>query len=753
MSAKARRLCPTLRSALLALLLSGPLALGCREPTPEPPAGGLQGLATLIGMTDHAGITVSLGDTGLETMTTSEGAFSFPEAQEGAPYTLRLSKDGFEETVPGVFVEGGVTKIGDSSVPLPPIEVQRARRLATLQPASVVAVSSDGTSAVIRSAPSTTEPSAVLYRLPLTGGEPVVLWERVDTSSLRRSPDGSTLFFSDADEVLLAVSVDVGAARVVARGTRAHWLQFSPDGKSLLVPTREQFAQCAWTLKSARLEGAAEVTVANNVCFAIGRFGVGNIPFWFSRGGDRALYFTQDSTTFTLRSAAVDGSVTAMLGSDVQISLVQQSPDGAWVSFLTRAGGAEPRMQLAAMDGSSSILLGPGDVAPRFNAAGTHVLYVEATGRIAGTTLGTLFLARADGSARVELGQSVPATWSFFSPDGGHVLFFTDFDGVRGTLRLAPVAGGPTTTLGPQVSTRPLTFSPDGERLLFLSSFDSSLFIGTLRLLELSSLSITTIASGVSPYGSRFSPDGAHVLFLTGAGGGGVTGTLGLFSATTGSSVQLGTGVALDLAVFASGGTRLFFHSDFSINEYRGTLQLADVQTGAVTRIASGVWGELRPTPDGARMLFYTDVNPAYGTWTLQWMPSTGGQARAVASNVLAGSRFIYSPDSTRLIAYGPDYARQTWVLHVVSLSDGTVPLAADSVADSAAFSPDGEHVSFLSNARTLQVASTRGGVATAYLGLAGGVSWISGTSLLAVRSGTPPSLGFQNGVYRVTVR
>jgi len=101
-------------------------------------------------MTDHAGTTVSLGDTGLETTTTSEGSFSFPEAQQGVAYTLRLRNGDFEETVPGVFLEEGITKLLDGSPrPLPPFEVPRAHRLYTSQGARVVAVSADGSNALV----------------------------------------------------------------------------------------------------------------------------------------------------------------------------------------------------------------------------------------------------------------------------------------------------------------------------------------------------------------------------------------------------------------------------------------------------------------------------------------------------------------------------------------------------------------------------------------------------------------------------
>ena len=127
----------TRRDSLLfacALLAFASACSGGSSSAPQPATSGgetVTGLVTVVGTTDASGVTVSVDGNGPSATTDASGRFSISGVSEGV-HSLSFSRGPYGEVVPGLFVyPGGEPVLLDGLGPLPTVELQRARRVAT----------------------------------------------------------------------------------------------------------------------------------------------------------------------------------------------------------------------------------------------------------------------------------------------------------------------------------------------------------------------------------------------------------------------------------------------------------------------------------------------------------------------------------------------------------------------------------------------------------------------------------------------
>jgi Tol biopolymer transport system component len=707
----------------------------------SPDAGNgavITGVATMVGLTNHAGTTVGLAGTQLAGLTNADGGFAVENAPDG-DFSMTFKNGAYEEVIPHVLVWPKWTRVlaEGNLYPLDPIEVPRAKRL--LSDSSLTfdygsgaeRLSPDQTKILFLSNYDKNSRSGTLQLLSLSGGTPIVLGTGIAEFAYQFSPDSSRVFFlSDCGTTgcaLNSVAVSSGLTTKLSDWVDPLY-QLSPDGTHIAFVYWYLGAPTYGTLKTIPVSGGADTTIAT---------GVPNYAYGFTPDSQKLVFLSSYKTypdyKGTLQVAPVSGGSATTLANDVA-SDFKLSVDGSKVFFL----------------GS----------------------YAHVPGQ-----LGTLQMAPLAGGALTTFGTGVSSNSYLLSPDGSQILFCANSSGGQGgfgTLKVAPVTGSPITTLGNAVMTGVQTlgyaFTPDGTKVLFVSSVTGG--AGNLQLASLAGAT-DTLGTGVQPslfYYSVFSKDGSKIWFLANSAASG--GDLKVALVSTGAVTSIASGVSYSsINRFSPDGTSLVFITNAIPATNTGTLNVAPVAGGAVSVLGTGIHTSYSPvtySDDGTKLLFLSDnLGVPTLTGTLKWAPASGATVTTLGSGVYADQRtYYFSADGSKVVflsnVTGGSSSDKTGTLKLTSVSGSP---SASTLGTNVAYwpmpqlSPDATKILFVSDYTAipsltgiLRVAPLDGGPSTAIIGKAARGQWVGNGRLVAVRLGTPLPYRHQDGLYVANV-
>ena len=479
----------------------------------------VQGVATPAGVADASGLTVRLlDDTGasIATATTdAAGAYTLPGVPPGL-YTATFDRGAYHETVPallampgtdGFVVDGGI-------LPLAPLEVPRARRLVAAPSTAPVAITPDGSEAVVarelggagtcvldtvdvatgqvREVPapscsanlpvsddgtlayaggnaSTSDP-APIYATPVAGGPSVRLLDRPLNGAFQVLPDGTSPGGGDAALERAPLPGRARRRRRVAAGG-------APRGLALVHGHLNRAALAGRQPAPRRLLGA-EGHHPRHRCRD--DLGAGGSDPRFLPGGVKVLYATSDPQSsygvVDLQVVPASGGTPRLLASQVSQHTATPTPDGSRVLYQDASGGTPGPIDSVPVDGSAApVTLAASAAIQAVSPDGSRVVLTRFPDR-------ELVSVPVAGGAVADLGGQ-DAQRVAFSPDGTKVAWTQSCDANKACdLEVAPIAGGPPTRLATGAfQLGALVFSPDGSAVFYLAvrSF-SNVHHGTL---------------------------------------------------------------------------------------------------------------------------------------------------------------------------------------------------------------------------------------------------------------------------------
>jgi hypothetical protein len=587
--------------------------------------------AKMLGASGHSGIVATLVGTEFSATTAADGSFTFRGVPDGV-YSLSLRSGSQEELVPGVVFLQGVAYLseGVSLVPLPPLALSQAKRLA----------------------------SATLVGVPQS-------WESYTPQQfIQRSVDGGRfLFLSDTSYQLLmeerssfirgvlfegtlrVASTTGGAPLVLGSGVTA--FTFSPDGASAL------FTRGDGSLLFANLATGEVFPLAPAVYFP---------SRYLTAYGFNPLY---------LFGASPDGSKVAYLKDSVLY--VVGSTGGASMTLGPASSSGSGRVEpgVFSADGNRLFFYSSGnglslaDLKTGTSQALTSSLssYRVTPDRSIAVALGgskdnnTLFVSRLNPSSVTTTPVEASISEFMMSPDGARVVYKST--ATPGTARLLTLPSTSPTLLS-SLAYDLLQFSADGRQFVMVERDATT---GTYSLLNVDLTVPTTgkwsLWSGSStPSSVQYSGNGAWVVFSVGTsyyavGSKGV----GLRSLATTSSYFIKT-------VLSPTHDRMFLLAD--VTGASRTLQSVPFAPGAGVTLASGV-SDFAVTADGSRVIYHT------GSGSLRSVAPTGGSDTVLAEGVRS---FSLSPDGAWVL-----FVDAGAVARVLKLATGEVRVLAEQVA------------------------------------------------------------------------
>ena len=421
---------------------------------PLPP--GLSGIARLIGQSQHGGTRVELVGTGPMTTTDADGIFTLGERPDGM-HVLQLGQGEYWDRLP-LLISGGRPFVAPN-VPLPPLELPRARRLIDGDYDGRWLPTPDGT-AIIH---STWTPTAA----------------PIEVTSL---PDGST--------------------KVVAPQARS-FPRLSSDGRRLIfLEGGAGTSQSPANLVSMRLDGsdrvqlASGVTVWHDTFIAPGGPAADRIVFW------QGAYDAPGG--LTLLATPVDRSAVVTLATGLRVvNLYRVSPDGRWLAMyvVTQPTSLDAEIRVINLETGattfSARLYSGGFSNTRFTKDSKRVLYGE----------GRLFSVPVEGGPALDLGVS-PSVYAL-SADETLALVHKPFEGLRDVLWVVPVAGGEARRISQEEvygSFHDHRFSPDNKWVVFET-------LQALKAASTSALDVRILTTMDTSGVVGFSPDGQRVIY------------------------------------------------------------------------------------------------------------------------------------------------------------------------------------------------------------------------------------------------
>lgn len=325
------------------------------------------------------------------------------------------------------------------------------------------------------------------------------------------------------------------------------------------------------------------------------------------------------------------------------------------------------------------------------------------------------------------------------------------------TLASASASGSPANMDTPIIySSADMSFSLDGHKLLFtslasnLSPNDTNnyddVFLKDIETGAIIRVSTDSSGSQISGgYYPSFSPDNTKVVFKTAPNLPGDTNGSGLYvkDLTTGSITQLiinkgdgYSGTAGSSPTFSNDGTKIAFVSfgnSSGPNDVGGSIciYVKDLSTGDVTYVSAANSHQVRPvfSPDGTKIAFVSNESSVVpggelgGTHLYVKDLQTGEITRVsspgevLPNDGVVGDQFAFSADGTKIVFSSsestmPGNTNGTSNIFVADLETGAITKVAANttgISTGLAFTPDGAHVIFASDATDLVAKDTNG--------------------------------------------
>jgi hypothetical protein len=238
---------------------------------------------------------------------------------------------------------------------------------------------------------------------------------------------------------------------------------------------------------------------------------------------------------------------------------------------------------------------------PRFNAAGTELVYVARDGRSHDMIR---IIDASTGTVRREL-YNLGALGVDFTPDGRRIVYgrgvrWRTFHGYH-DLFVEALEGGAPRQLTDGLRAREPAVSPDGEQVAFVSCDLGRCNLMRVPLQGGAPVLLVRGATTDQFFTPRWSPDGRQIVFSRHHGG---RRDIALYDQQDGRVEPLTRDTALDMdPVFSSDGQRIYFSSDRTgvFNVY--CIELASQEIRQVTNVLGGAFAPAPSTTGG--QLYY----------------------------------------------------------------------------------------------------------------------------------------------------
>jgi hypothetical protein len=543
-------------------------------PSGPPAPADLHGLTRLAGLPASAGVTVTLGNTSLNTTTAADGSFVLADPPSGA-FSISFDFGAYHETIPQVLALPGAGGfyVGDVLSPL------------------------DGSTLVLPHGQRLQ--SGVVDEVVLSPNRDYLAYRMGRKSDLTRSADGS----------LFTTALSGGAPILIGDNVPPGW-SFSPDGTRLLYATRAAATGAeTYDLHTRPLGGGAVVDVL--AAAAVFRNSAISGSYRYSSDGTSILVAEPPQNRLRVVLAA-GGAATEVPNAAVQYGYLA-SPSGDEVVVQTCHGGttstpATCDLVRAPTSGATPIVLAA-DVALGGLVASPGWDHVVAS------TYGVRLLI-------VNLGTNqsvtVPAVSLIgLTPDGQTVVYVA----ANGDLASLPADGGPATVLAVSGSFYPprTALSPAGTLVYFQGGSE-------VKRVPVAGGAVESL-TGNSFF--QFSPKGRWVE-LRGDGSAPFTESLAIGPAEGGVVTPIAAATVspfqsfrADNLAFNSDESKLAYLADDGHSGESGWVEVTATDVVAPLRLGAAAIGVNGFSPDGSSVLYFT----ADHTTTLLAVPSDGSAA------------------------------------------------------------------------------------------------------------------------------
>lgn len=414
---------------------------------------------------------------------------------------------------------------------------------------------------------------------------------------------------------------------------------------------------------------------------------------------DRSQRVLVQDGRVVIESTAGDSTVIVDVATQEDFVSAVWSEDGARLVF-DAVSGSSASLYVVNGDGTALVDVGtglPGDTFPLAWSRDGQTLAFGFSPRDASTPLSALYVVRADGAARREIGVfSTPqgdAGWDppKFSPDGSKFLAF-GADGGIGGLRVFDLAGAPPLEL-PANGVLKFDWSADGEYVAY-DSLDEERRLTTISVADATSGAVREITEGAWP---RWSPAENRIAFKRRTAGSGEE-QIHTVHADGGPTVALappGSYTWTDLSWSDDGSEVHFTRAGFGVAHlYR--VGLAD---SAVTKFEA-VLGEAGDPPQAASLspderLIAFPTSRGWRTVDLE----SGAETLLAEGQAGFGSSVHWTPQGPRVAVAAAD-------VFVTDPGGGEPRALGVGLANDAGFSPDGGRLAVLAQHQLIVAAA-----------------------------------------------
>src|SRR5258705_3246884 len=410
--------------------------------------------------------------------------------------------------------------------------------------------------------------AGTLYRVPVLGGIPVKILEKID-GPISFSPDGKRFVLlrgnypNQGESALMVANVDGSAEQTLAVRKQPERFcpiffagpSWSPDGKVIAATVatvgasfrvvgfsvqggREQVLSTDGWPFAARVQWLPDMSGL----LAVGGDNPASAPIWFlSYPEGKRRRVTNDLNTYRAIGSTADGSkfstvqanglVNVWVAPEGDAARAVQLPTGnvgfyssagtnfSWtpngrVVFVSNEGGAAD-IWVMDPDGKNRKQLtanGRSNMSPAVSADGRYIVFMSSQNGVR-----NLWRMNSDGSNPKRLTNGLADSLPAISPDSKWVVYAT-FDGAKPTLWKVSIDGGSPVQLTNNVGTSP-TISPDGQFVAYLYPDSPDPFAPPNRIAVMSLADGTTTktfafqGSGTVAATAQWSADGKSILY------------------------------------------------------------------------------------------------------------------------------------------------------------------------------------------------------------------------------------------------
>lgn len=433
-----------------------------------------------------------------------------PITREGNVY---FPSDAANKTLPASAIDGDrlfTTVLQNERVQLAQVYIPNGEAKLLGAPDSLAApqitdISRDGTKLLVR-AESTPEKQGPLWIVPVDGGSPSRL-PNMEAGDAAWMPDGRAVLCA-LEKKLVIVPAEGGTPVTIANlPGPAHWLRWSPDGKTLrftvLDPANHtsalwEMAAATHLLRPVLPAWSSQPNECCGVWTSNGRFFV----FQVTRDGHANLWKLDAKSNFNPVQIT-----NGPLRYEAPVANIQ----GSQIYFVGRSSKTE----LLRLDIVRNALVAQSD----FLHQASQVVY-SSDGRLVAWTDqgGVLWRARADGGDMIRLTRdSLDVTFAQWSPDEARlVLAARDKNHPALQLFLSSAEGGEQQrVLESGAHAEDASFSPDGRYLVY-TLYSESGTESRLQMVHLGTMQRAEIAGSRGMSSSRWSPEGRYIAALAG---------------------------------------------------------------------------------------------------------------------------------------------------------------------------------------------------------------------------------------------